>query len=48
MKADLDRFRSELGTDYIDILLLHCMMSKNWPAEKQGAMNVLSGAREDK
>jgi aryl-alcohol dehydrogenase-like predicted oxidoreductase len=48
MKADLDRFRNELGTDYIDILLLHCMMDKDWPKEKQGAMNVLSGAREDK
>jgi aryl-alcohol dehydrogenase-like predicted oxidoreductase len=48
MKADLDRFRKELGTDYIDILLLHCMTSKNWPAEKQGAMNILSEAREKK
>ena len=28
MKADLDRFRKELGTDYIDILLLHCMKNK--------------------
>jgi len=48
MLADLDRFRSELGTDYIDIILLHCMMDKNWPVEKQGAMNILSRAREDK
>jgi predicted aldo/keto reductase-like oxidoreductase len=48
MKADLDRFRNELGTDYIDILLLHCMMDKDWPKEKQGAMNVLSVARENK
>jgi aryl-alcohol dehydrogenase-like predicted oxidoreductase len=45
MKADLDRFRSELGTDYIDIILLHCMMDKNWPEKKQGAMNILSQAR---
>ena len=30
MRADLDRFRKELGTDYIDILLLHCMTDKNW------------------
>jgi 1-deoxyxylulose-5-phosphate synthase len=47
MKADLDRFRSELGTDYIDILLLHNMQNKNWPDTKKGAMNVLSKARED-
>lgn len=48
MKADLDRFRSELGTDYIDVVLLHCMMDKNWPDSKQGAMNILSQARENK
>ncbi len=47
MQADLDRFRQELGTEYIDIMLLHCMMSGNWPEQKQGAMEVISGARED-
>jgi 1-deoxyxylulose-5-phosphate synthase len=46
MKADLDRFRKELGTDYIDIMLLHCMMSDDWPKEREGAMNVLTEARE--
>lgn len=48
MKEDLDRFRSELGTDYLDIVLLHCMMDNNWPKLKQGAMDVLSDAREKK
>lgn len=46
MKADLDRFRKEIGTDYIDIMLLHCMTRANWPEVKQGAMNVLSEERE--
>ena len=46
MRADLDRFRRELGTDYIDILLLHCMMDGNWPERKKGAMAVISEARE--
>jgi aryl-alcohol dehydrogenase-like predicted oxidoreductase len=46
MRADLDRFRRELGTDYIDILLLHCMMDKDWPERKKGAMAVISEARE--
>lgn len=46
MKADLDRFRRELGTDYIDILLLHCMMDDDWPRRKQGAMAVISEAQE--
>jgi aryl-alcohol dehydrogenase-like predicted oxidoreductase len=46
MRADLDRFRRELGTDYIDILLLHCMMDADWPERKKGAMAVISEARE--
>lgn len=46
MKADLDRFRKELGTDYIDILLLHCMMDDDWPERKKGAMAVISEAQE--
>jgi aryl-alcohol dehydrogenase-like predicted oxidoreductase len=46
MKADLDRFRRELGTDYLDVLLLHCMVDADWPERKKGAMNVISEARE--
>jgi 1-deoxyxylulose-5-phosphate synthase len=46
MKADIDRFRKELNTDYLDIVLLHCMMDGNWPDKKKGAMNVISEARE--
>lgn len=47
MRADLDRFRRELGTDYIDILLLHCMLDGRWPEKKQGAMEVISEAQEN-
>lgn len=47
MKADLDRFRQELGTDYLDIVLLHNMQSSNWPEERRGAMDTLSQAKED-
>jgi len=46
MKADLDRFRQELGTDYIDIFLLHGVHSANWPEERKAAMDVLSEAKE--
>jgi aryl-alcohol dehydrogenase-like predicted oxidoreductase len=45
-KADLERFRKELNTDYIDILLLHCMLDGKWNEKKKGAMNYLSEARE--
>lgn len=47
MKADLDRFRKELGTDYMDIVLLHLMTDPEWPEVKKGAMEVLARARED-
>lgn len=46
MKADLDRFRREIGTDYIDIMLLHCMLDDNWPERKKGAMEYISEMRE--
>jgi predicted aldo/keto reductase-like oxidoreductase len=45
MKSDLDRFRRELGTDYIDILLLHCMLDGNWDERKKGAMEVITEAQ---
>lgn len=45
MRADLDRFRRELNTDYIDILLLHCMLDKNWNEKKRGAMDVIAEAQ---
>src|SRR5713101_417631 len=46
MRADLDRFRREIGTDYLDVVLLHNMQSATWPREKAGAMAVLSEAKE--
>ena len=46
MKVALDRYRQELGTDYIDIVLLHGMRTPNWPTEMQGVMDVLSEAKE--
>jgi aryl-alcohol dehydrogenase-like predicted oxidoreductase len=46
MQADLDRFRKEIGTDHIDIVLLHCMLDANWPQVKAGAMTVLSEAKQ--
>lgn len=47
MQADLDRFRKELGTEYIDVILLHCMTDKDWPDKKKGAMEYLMKARQD-
>ena len=45
-RSDLDRFLSELDTDYIDIVLLHCMTRADWPETMQGPMDVLSAYKE--
>jgi hypothetical protein len=47
-KVDLDRFRQELGTDYIDCLLMHCMTTAGWPADMRPVMDVLFEAKEKK
>jgi 1-deoxyxylulose-5-phosphate synthase len=46
MRADLDRFRRELGTDYIDICLMHCLTEADWTDRYKGAMDVLSEAKQ--
>ncbi len=48
MRADLDRFRRELGVDQIDLVLLHCLTDANWPQTAAGAMAVLSEAKQKK
>ncbi len=46
MRADLDRFRRELGTDYIDVFLMHCLTESDWTTRFQGVMDVLSEAKQ--
>src|ERR1051325_11150893 len=46
MRADLDRFRKELGTDYLDIVLIHCVTEGDWTTRYRGAMDVLEEAKQ--
>ena len=46
MRADLDRFRRELGTDYLDVCLMHCVTEADWTDRYGGAMDVLSEAKQ--
>jgi aryl-alcohol dehydrogenase-like predicted oxidoreductase len=46
VRDDLDRFRRELGTDYIDILLIHCTTEADWTTRYRGVMDVLSEAKQ--
>ena len=45
-RADLDRFRRELGIDYIDVCLMHCLTEGNWTDRFTGVMDVLSEAKQ--
>jgi predicted aldo/keto reductase-like oxidoreductase len=45
-KADLERFREELGMDYVDSLLMHCMTKETWPTDFRPVMDVLSNAKD--
>jgi len=47
-RSHLERYQMELGVDYIDIVLLHCMTKGDWPAAHQGVMEFLSKAKEQK
>jgi 1-deoxyxylulose-5-phosphate synthase len=45
-RADLNRFRRELGTDHLDICLMHCLTEPDWTERYKGVMDVLSEAKE--
>ena len=46
MRADLERFRKELGTDHLDIVLMHCLTEGDWTTQFRGAMDVLEEAKQ--
>jgi 1-deoxyxylulose-5-phosphate synthase len=45
-RADLDRFRKELGTDYLDVCLMHCVTEADWTERYRGVMDVFSEAKQ--
>jgi predicted aldo/keto reductase-like oxidoreductase len=45
-RADLDRFRRELGVDHIDVCLMHCLTEADWTERYKGVMDVLSEAKQ--
>ena len=46
MRADLDRFRKELGTEHLDIVLMHCLTEDDWTKRYEPVMDVLSEAKQ--
>lgn len=45
-RADVDRFLSELGTEYVDSILIHCVTERDWTTRYRGVMDVLEEARQ--
>ncbi len=41
----LDRFRKELGTDYVDSLLIHCATKNSWHHDLRGMMDAFDEAQ---
>lgn len=45
-RADIDRFRKELGVDYLDTVLMHVVTEPDWNVKYQGVKDVLEEARQ--
>ena len=44
----VDRFRKELNTDYLDMVLLHCRTKATWPEDNKRQMEILEKLKEKK
>jgi hypothetical protein len=47
-RETIDRLRKDLNSEYVDIMLLHCVRSLNWPDELKRVRDELSEAKEKK
>jgi 1-deoxyxylulose-5-phosphate synthase len=46
-REEVNRFRRELGTDTLDICLIHCMLNERWPEELARVRDELSKLKEE-
>lgn len=47
-RTTIERFRHELNTDYVDIVLLHCVTTPEWPKQLAPYMDALAEAKDKK
>jgi predicted aldo/keto reductase-like oxidoreductase len=45
---EIDRYRKDFGVDYIDSLLIHCMIAPNWEEERKRVMDAMQEAKDKK
>jgi aryl-alcohol dehydrogenase-like predicted oxidoreductase len=46
-KEEVDRFRRELGTDTLDVCLIHCMQNDRWPEEFARVRDELAKLKQE-
>lgn len=46
VEADVKRFLKEIDSDYVDIVLLHCLTQVDWPTRYPDAMEALTRCKE--
>ncbi|NQV36271.1 MAG: aldo/keto reductase [Phycisphaeraceae bacterium] len=44
--ATIENYRRELGTDYIDTVLVHCTVTPNWDEERKRILDALEKAKD--
>ena len=42
----VERFLKEVGTDYLDLVLLHCVVSPKWPQELEKQMEIMAKLKQ--
>lgn len=42
----IERFLKEINTDYLDLVLLHCVVSPKWPEELQKQMEIMAKLKQ--
>ena len=47
VRESLDRYRQEMGTDYIDIVLMHCLMQGGWSHNRKHYIDGLAKAKQE-
>ena len=45
---EIDKYRQTYGVDYIDCVLVHCMIKPNWEEERKRVMDALQEAKDKK
>ena len=46
VRQDIDRFLREMNTDYLDVLIVHCVTEGDWTTRYRGVMDAMEEAKQ--